>query len=70
MAKLEWAANGGLGRIIIGKVRFPGLSASSNAHANHPIIQNTLPMADLVRPDPHIYVSWSLERVFRHITIY
>lgn len=35
VAKLEWAANGGLGRIIIGK--------------------NTLPMADLVRPDPHIY---------------
>ncbi|PFH52874.1 hypothetical protein AMATHDRAFT_1912 [Amanita thiersii Skay4041] len=34
VAKFEWAANGGLGRIIIGK--------------------NTLPMADLVRPDPTI----------------
>ncbi|KAF7331938.1 hypothetical protein MKEN_00074100 [Mycena kentingensis (nom. inval.)] len=37
VAKLEWAANGGLGRVIIGK--------------------NTLPMADLVRPDPRIHAS-------------
>ncbi|KAJ7781425.1 hypothetical protein B0H16DRAFT_1659008 [Mycena metata] len=36
VAKLEWAANGGLGRVVIGK--------------------NTLPMADLVRTDPRIYV--------------
>ncbi|KAF9008874.1 hypothetical protein BDQ17DRAFT_1349113 [Cyathus striatus] len=35
VAKLEWAANGGLGRVVIGK--------------------NTLPMSDLVRPDPRIY---------------
>ncbi|KIY49548.1 hypothetical protein FISHEDRAFT_58416 [Fistulina hepatica ATCC 64428] len=34
VAKLEWASNGGLGRVIMGK--------------------NTLPMADLVRPDPSI----------------
>ncbi|KAJ3991830.1 hypothetical protein F5050DRAFT_1812091 [Lentinula boryana] len=43
VAKLEWASNGGLGRVVIGK--------------------NTLPMSDLVRPDPHIYVSpssWSI----------
>ncbi|KAI4525265.1 hypothetical protein K523DRAFT_275011 [Schizophyllum commune Tattone D] len=34
VAKLEWSATGGLGRIIIGK--------------------NTLPMADLVRPDARV----------------
>ncbi|KAJ3723178.1 hypothetical protein EV361DRAFT_388462 [Lentinula raphanica] len=33
VAKLEWASNGGLGRVVIGK--------------------NTLPMSDLVRPDPY-----------------
>ncbi|KAJ4472301.1 hypothetical protein J3R30DRAFT_1064065 [Lentinula aciculospora] len=37
VAKLEWASNGGLGRVVIGK--------------------NTLPMSDLVRPDPQIYGS-------------
>ncbi|KAJ8086420.1 hypothetical protein PM082_005243 [Marasmius tenuissimus] len=35
VAKLEWASNGSLGRIIMGK--------------------STLPMADLVRPDPRVF---------------
>lgn len=28
VAKLEWAANGGLGRVVIGKVRFKQFSQS------------------------------------------
>jgi hypothetical protein len=55
VAKFEWAANGGLGRVVIGKVclilSFSVLEADSNL-----INQNMQPMADMVRPDPAIQV--------------
>lgn len=58
VAKLEWAANGGLGRVVIGKV-----GHSLSAHGSHThlfyVLQNTLPMSDLVRPDPRTYVRSS-----------
>lgn len=55
VAKLEWAPNGGLGRAVIGKVTLLRRSDAVWAADRHS--QSTLPMADLVRPDPRYYVS-------------
>jgi hypothetical protein len=55
VAKFEWAANGGLGRITIGKVCLI-LSLAVLEADSKLINQNMLPMADMVRPDPNVQV--------------
>jgi len=58
IAKLEWAPNGGLGRVLIGKVCMIftcRLDKERRAYLIF-IVQHSLRMADLARPDPSIYV--------------
>lgn len=57
IAKLEWASNGGLGRVIIGKVSRNCATIAIGLTSD--LSQNTLPMSDLVRPDPRASVSLS-----------
>ncbi|KAH7920268.1 hypothetical protein BV22DRAFT_813664 [Leucogyrophana mollusca] len=53
VAKLEWASNGGLGRAVIGKVGLaPSLPSLPRGSFLITSLQNTVPMSDLVRPDP------------------
>lgn len=56
VARLEWAANGGLGRIVIGKVSCFLLFLMTSRTLKGYVFQNTLPMSDLVRPDTRAFV--------------
>jgi hypothetical protein len=59
VAKLEWAANGGLGRATIGKVSYNfrnKLYPTAPVYTSPRRVQTVVPMADLVRQDPRGYV--------------
>ena len=67
VAKFEWAANGGLGRVVIGKVCL--ILSLAVLEANSKLInQNMLPMADMVRPDPNVQVRHLLRMHIYKVT--
>ena len=55
-AMLQWASNGGLGRVVMGKVCNFSRLLSSMTFAPHCPQQNSLRMTDLARPDSSLYV--------------
>ena len=67
VAKFEWAANGGLGRVVIGKVCLI-LSLAVLEADSKLINQNMLPMADMVRPDPTVQVRHLLRMHVYNVT--